>query len=315
MRIAPDRYRRIVVVAWVALAAIVATGAAVRLTESGLGCEDWPRCSEERFVPEWSFHGWIEFGNRLLSGLVALAVVVAVLSAYRRIPRRPDLVLWAWGLVAGVVAQIVLGGVTVLVDLHPLLVGAHFLLSMVLLWNVAVLWVRASGGPGPAVARPGVTPSLVNHGRLLVAQATVVLVSGTVVTGSGPNSGDSRAERLQFALEDVARIHGVLVWVLLALTVGLVVRLHRAGALHRPLQWLVAAIVVQGGIGYLQYALGVPPLLVELHILGAMAVWCLAVVAHLQLFDRPPESLETVPDRDSDPIGVSDGSDLAKMRS
>lgn len=290
-------------VAWLALAAIVGTGAAVRLTQSGLGCEDWPTCSEDRFVPEWSFHGWIEFGNRLLSGAVAFAVAVAVLLAYRRIPRRPDLIRWAWGLVAGVVAQILLGGATVLVDLHPLFVGAHFLLSMVTLWNAAVLWVKASAGPGPA--RPLVAPSFINHGRALVAQAVVVLVTGTLVTGTGPNSGDSRAERLQFELESITRVHSVMVWCFLAIAATLAIRLGRSGVLPRGLQWLLAAIVVQGGIGYWQFATVVPPLLVELHVLGSMVVWCLAMLTHLRLFERPNEEF--------DPEGVKDEPSLAKM--
>ena len=290
-------------VAWFSLALIVATGAAVRLTESGLGCEDWPRCSEERLVPELAFHPWIEFGNRLLSGVVALAVAAAVLTAYRRVPRRSDLIGWAWGLVAGVAAQIVLGGITVRVDLHPLFVGAHFLLSIVLLWNATVLYVKATSGPGPA--RPAVAASVVVHGRALVALAVGVLVTGTLVTGTGPNSGDSRAERLQFDLADVTRVHTAFVWTFLAVAVVLAVRLAASGRAQVHVRALLATILAQGAIGYVQYALGVPPLLVELHVIGSMVVWTFALLTYLRLFERPHE--EFTDER------VKSGRSVAKM--
>lgn len=287
--IKPATYRTIVAVAGASLAVIVLTGAAVRLTEAGLGCENWPACSDDRFVPEWSFHPWIEFGNRLLSGVVALAVAVAALTAYRRVPRRPDLIAWAWGLVAGVAAQIVLGGITVRVDLHPAFVGMHFLLSMVLLWNAIVLWVRASGGPSPTGPSP-----FAGHGRLLVGLASLVLVTGTLVTGTGPNSGDSRAERLDFDLVGIARVHSLTVWCYLAVLVTLALRLRTASALgddspaFGPARVLLAVAVAQGGIGYWQFATGVPPILVAGHIVGAIIVWCLSVLVHLRLFPRAP---------------------------
>lgn len=270
------------------MAAIVVTGAAVRLTQAGLGCENWPSCSDERFVPEWSFHPWVEFGNRLLSGLVALSTAFALIGAYRRRPRRPDLIIWAWGLVAGVAAQIVIGGITVRVDLHPALVGIHFVVSMVLLWNAVVLWLRA--GAGDSGATTSADSSVLNHARGLVVLATVVLLTGTVVTGTGPNSGDSRAERLDFELVDVARIHSITVWLFVATTVVLVFRLHRSGApaAGRAVRTLLMLSVAQGGVGYLQYATGVPPLLVGLHIVGSISVWIGALLVHAALFERSP---------------------------
>lgn len=304
MRIEPERYRTVVLIAGISLAAIVLTGAAVRLTEAGLGCENWPACSEDRFVPELALHPWIEFGNRLISGFVAIAVAIAALTAYRRIPRRPDLIRWAWGLVAGVAAQIVLGGVTVRVDLHPAFVGAHFLLSMVLLWNAVVLWVRASAGGPQAV--PLVGSSIKRHSLGAVGLASVVLFTGTLVTGTGPHGGDSRADRLQFDLESIARVHGVMVWCFLVAVVTLLVRLRTTPTpAERPLRLLAIAIVLQGGIGYLQFATGVPPLLVELHVLGALTVWCTTVLVHLRLFRRP--ELESVAD------GVTERPILARM--
>ena len=223
--VTPEQYRRVVFVAGLSLGAIVLTGAAVRLTQAGLGCEDWPACSEDRFVPEWSFHPWVEFGNRLISGFVALATIVAVLSAYRRQPKRPDLIRWAWGLVVGVLAQIILGGITVRTELHPAFVGTHFLLSMVLLWNAAVLWVKA--GAGGSETTPRVDPGIIAHSRVTLALATAVLFIGTLVTGTGPNSGDSRAVRLDLDLFEITRAHGVTVWLFLVSLVTLSVRLHR----------------------------------------------------------------------------------------
>lgn len=294
------------------LALIIFTGAAVRLTQSGLGCEDWPTCNDNQLVPAASFHGWIEFGNRLLSGAVAASVAAAVLTAYRRSPRRADLVRWAWGLVAGVLGQIFLGGATVLVDLHPAFVAAHYLLSAILMWNSLVLISKASGGPGPAV--PLVPSSMIQHGRALVILAATVLVTGTVVTGSGPHSGDARAARFGFHLDDVVRIHSVTAWFFVATTVTLVIRLAPVTGtapewrtIRRNGQVLLAATVAQGTIGYWQFFTGVPAGLVQLHVMGSVAVWCAALWLHLSLSRRPEE----VPVSDEIPTERLLGSELA----
>ena len=307
--ITPGSYRRIVAFAVASLALIVLTGAAVRLTEAGLGCEDWPACSEDRLVPELALHPWIEFGNRLFSGIVALAVIAAALNAYRRQPRRARLVNLSWGLVVGVAAQVVLGGITVRVDLHPASVGLHFLLSMVLLWNGVTLWVEADredddvSTPLALAPRLGPVPvplGAVGHGRLMVALATLVLVTGTLVTGAGPNGGDSRAERLDFDLWAITRVHSIAVWSFVAVAVALVVRIamatdrpsERSAPLTRsPLatgRLLLAVAVAQGAVGYWQFATGVPPLLVGLHVAGATIVWCTTVLLHLQVARSAP---------------------------
>jgi len=294
--ISPAGYRKTVLIAGFFLALIVLSGAAVRLSEAGLGCEDWPTCNDDQVVPEWELHGWIEFGNRLISGVVAVASSAAVLMAYRRRPQRRDLIIWAWGLVVGVAAQVILGGITVLADLNPMVVAVHFLLSMVLLWNAAVLWVKASppernpDSDLPSVRSQLPTGSIVNrwHARATVALAAAALIVGTLVTGTGPHGGDARADRLQLDLQTVARTHSAIVWLLLASSVALAVRVQGDptinGQAKRTLRILLAAIVAQGAVGYLQYATGVPRLLVELHILGAIAVWLTVVVAYHQLF-------------------------------
>lgn len=276
------------IAAWL-LAFIVFTGAAVRLTQSGLGCEDWPTCSEDRLVPEFTYHGWVEFGNRLLSGVVSIGVIAAVLGAYRRVPRRPDLIKLAWGLVVGVLAQIVWGGMTVLVGLHPFFVSVHFLLSMMLLWNAIVLLVRSGTGSGPATP---IAPALIPHLRLVAALGVAILISGTVVTGTGPHSGDSRADRLSLDLSSVVRVHSVIAWVFLAALLGLMWRVRsdrQATSLYRATQPVLAAVVVQGAIGYTQYFTGVPAILVFLHIVGATALWCALVWMYLSFFTRPLE--------------------------
>ena len=147
---APTVYARLTRFALWALAAIVVTGAAVRLTGSGLGCEDWPTCSEDRFVADLEYHALVEFVNRLFTGVVAIAVIAAVLGSWRRRPRRSDLITLSLGLVVGVLAQVVLGALLVKTGLDPRFTMGHFLLSMVLLQNAAVLDARARGDAGPA---------------------------------------------------------------------------------------------------------------------------------------------------------------------
>ena len=146
MRLQPAQYRAVTIGALLAVCAIVVTGAAVRLTGSGLGCDDWPNCNDSQLIDVSSKHAAIEQVNRLFTGLVSVAVIAAVLGSLVREPRRRDLTQWSVGLVAGVLGQIVLGGVTVLVDLHPIAVQGHLLLSMVLVANATVL-VRRAGEP------------------------------------------------------------------------------------------------------------------------------------------------------------------------
>lgn len=299
--ITPAAYRKITMVSLVLLAAIVVTGAGVRLTGSGLGCTDWPRCTDETFTPSSDLHANIEFWNRMITGLVSAAVVAAVLGSLRRAPRRRDLTWLSLGLVAGVLGQIVLGGIVVLTHLNPWLVQGHFVLSMVLVANAMVLTHRA-GLPDGAEERPIVTPALLRWGWGLVGLATVVLLTGTLVTGSGPHSGKTRApkdatlaqeisaakevKRLPIAVHDAARIHGATVWLLLAATIWVLVQLRRHqpdGPLPRRATVLTTVILLQGAVGYTQYFTGVPPLLVALHILGATLVWIAALALALHL--------------------------------
>ena len=288
----PEAYRRVTLVALLALVFIVVTGASVRLTGSGLGCPDWPTCDGSQVVSEFrDTPEVIEFVNRMITGLVSVAVAAAVLGSRWRVPRRRDLVLLSWGLVAGVVAQIVLGGVTVLLELNPIPVMGHFLLSMALVATAVVLHHRA-GEPDEGRRVPVEAPSTVLAGWAMVGQAALVLLFGTIVTGSGPHGGDPDVERLDVAIHDVVRAHGLMAWVLTALVLVVMVRTRRG--------WLVMlAVAAQITLGYVQYAQGVPELLVGFHVLGATLVWIAVLELHLSLW-------RVVPDRAAapDPVGA-----------
>lgn len=276
--ITPKLYRRFTLGALLSLAAIVVSGAAVRLTGSGLGCPDWPNCDNGRLVAPFEKQAMIEFTNRTITGLVSVAVILAVLGSIWRVPRRRDLVWLSWGLVAGVVAQIVLGGITVLVHLSPPIVMAHFLLSMVLIADAVVLHLRAGEPDGPR--RPVVDRDVGFASWVLLAAAAIVLFTGTIVTAAGPHGGDEDVRRLDLFIPDVARVHGASVILFLVLTLGTLWLMHRTSAptrVQRLGQWLVVAICVQGAIGYTQYFTGVPVLLVGIHIAGAVCVWIATV--------------------------------------
>jgi cytochrome c oxidase assembly protein subunit 15 len=295
--VAPEGYRRVTLVALGLLCLIVITGGAVRLSGSGLGCTDWPNCTRGRLAPAQitDAPAMVEFVNRVITGAVSVAVIVAVLGSLVRRPRRRDLVLLSIGLVVGVMAQIVLGGMVVLFDLSPRLVMGHFILSLLIVWNAVVLHHRA-GRPDDAVAVPAVSGELRVLTRLVVTAAAIVVFTGTVVTASGPHAGDSQAARLGFAVHDVARIHGIAVVLLLALTL-VTWRFGRAEAapatVTTAVRRLVLVLLAQAAVGYTQYFTGVPALLVGVHLCGAVAVWIAAT--RLALTTSSTAALELVP--------------------
>lgn len=282
-RLAPSTYRRITLAALLALCGIVLTGVAVRLTGSGLGCSDWPTCEDDRLVAPLEYHAMVEFVNRTITGFVSVAVILAVLGSLARVPRRRDLTWWSLGLVAGVVGQIVLGGITVLFHLNPLLVQGHFLLSMVLVWDAVVLHHRAAlpeDASGRAVVGPRPTEVVRRLATAVPVLAVGVLVAGTVVTGTGPHGGDEEVERLPLQISEVARVHGLVALAFLGCVLALVVVARRQPGNSRVVRqatlllWVVAAQVV---LGYWQYFNGVPVLAVGLHVALATLIWVLAV--------------------------------------
>lgn len=295
LQVSPRTFHRIALIALIALAGIVVTGGAVRLTSSGLGCTTWPQCTPQSLTPPLALHPMVEFLNRIVSASVGVAVAAALIGAYRRVPRRRDLTRLAWGLVAGYLGQAVLGGVTVIFDLSPGLVMAHFLLSMVLLWVAYTLWDRA-GSESP-LRRPVVRREVVLLGRLVVATAGLVLFVGTVVTGSGPHSGAPDVRRLPFPLRDVAQLHADIVLFLIGVTLTLAVLLRLIDAparAQRRARLLVIVMVLQAAVGYTQYFLGLPAALVGVHILGATLFW-IATLAVRASFSEPVPDAEALP--------------------
>jgi heme a synthase len=295
MRLTPSRYRAITIAALFALMAIIVSGAAVRLTGSGLGCADWPACSSARFIDVSTRHAAIEQVNRLFTGLVSVAVIAAVLGSLVRVPRRRDLTWLSLGLVAGVLAQIVLGGITVLVDLHPIAVQGHMIVSLVLVANAVLLVHRASEPDKGESVRP-VSPEISRHTVGIAAVTALALVTGTVVTGAGPHAGDVEARRFGVEIATAARVHGASVIFAVITMLILVWRLRGRAAERAELaDWISAWIVIallQGAIGYIQYFNGVPALLVGLHVLGATALWTVTIA--LVLRTVPARRLATV---------------------
>jgi heme A synthase len=273
---------------------IVVSGGAVRVTKSGLGCPDWPRCTGDSLVPTHSpehhvLNMSIEFGNRLITFVVLAVGILVFVAALRLRPRRRGLVWWALAQPMSVVAQAVIGGIVVLTELHPAAVSLHFLVSPALLVFCVALWIRA--GEGDAPPRPLAGPWTRRLAAALLVSCAAVLVAGTVVTGTGPHAGDAESRRYGFNITDVARIHGELAWVTIALTAIAIVALYRTGApaaARRRAHELAGLIVVQGAVGYTQYFLGVPAGLVLLHMLGSVLMWIAAFRLFFALRDRGP---------------------------
>jgi len=256
-------------------AAIVVTGGAVRLTGSGLGCPTWPECTPGSYFPvenqvEGTFHSWIEFANRLLTFVLvifALATLFAVLRAGRK-----DLRILAVGQFLGIFGQGVLGGITVLTDLNPISVASHFLLSTVLIAAATSLHSRRKG---PTV-KTGVRGPLNSYSKTHVMWSTLVIILGTIVTGSGPHAGDINAPRLDIRIQDAARMHSLSVIILMLFTIVFYFRKEVSTVTKRRLMIFFSIALSQGAIGYIQYFLGVPELLVALHLLGTTLVWIAA---------------------------------------
>lgn len=260
-------------------AGITVTGAAVRVTGSGLGCPTWPKCTPDSFIPiahpEISpVTMAVEFGNRLLTFLVLAVGMACVIAAIRLAPRRNSLIRLAMIQPLGIVAQALWGGLVVKSVLHPVTVGMHFLISIALTAGCWMLYARASEGDGPATRT--VHRDIRRVGHVLVAAVAVLLVAGVAVTGTGPHSGDLLASRFDFDIETVARLHADLVYIVVGLTFALLLALHVSDA-PRPARRAALALLVvellQGVIGYTQYFMGVPAFLVGMHVLGSTLVW------------------------------------------
>ncbi len=285
MRVTPERYRQIAVASLVALFLVIVAGAAVRLTNSGLGCDDWPNCNETTFVDVSSKHAAVEQVNRMFNGIVTVAVLAVGILSHRVRPRPRGAIGLAWTLVALVAANAVLGGISVLVDLHPLAVQGHLLLALAALVVNFVLIARCST-PRAAVEISRRSMRLV---WCVAAGTSAAIVAGTLVTGSGPHAGDENAPRLDLDIESIARVHGTIVIATIAVMVALALRIKARPEERTELAdavsiWLFVGII-QAAIGYIQYFNDLPVLLVGAHVGGAAALTL--ATTHLVLRAKP----------------------------
>ncbi|MGN6636571.1 MAG: COX15/CtaA family protein [Oryzihumus sp.] len=267
--------RRILLTNVVLEVGIVVTGGLVRLTGSGLGCPTWPECVPGSFTPvahqAQGIHKVIEFGNRTLPSVVGIAAIAVILAVWKLAPGRRSLLRLSTLPLLGVVAQAVLGGITVLTGLNPATVAAHFLLSMVVVAISTLLLVRA--GEGDATPTPVARREVGLLARVTVALGAVVLALGTVVTGSGPHSGDAvHPTRFGFDPRSVSWLHADAVMLFTGLVVAMLVAVRLVDAparTRRAWTWVLVVTLAQGVVGYVQYFTGLPEAVVALHMLGA----------------------------------------------
>lgn len=255
--------------------ALVVTGGAVRLTGSGLGCPTWPQCTPGSYVPvagqiQGQVHAWIEFGNRLITFVLVIAALLTLIAVLRS--GRRDLRILAVGQFLGIFGQGVLGGITVLTHLNPISVASHFLLSIILIAAATSLFTRRHT---PAIKKLSeLAPDIFS--RAHVSLSALVLVFGTVVTGSGPHAGDINAPRLHIKIQTAALIHGSAVVLLLLLTLAFYLSKQTSPATKKLLTIFALISFAQGLIGLIQYLQGVPELLVATHLAGSTLVWIAA---------------------------------------
>ena len=258
----------------VGICLLVVAGGVVRLTGSGLGCDDWPNCNDERFIDVSNGHAAIEQINRLLSGLIGLPTLLLAVVSLRAAPLGSGLRWPAIGVLVSVLANGLVGGIAVRGDLHPALVQSHFLLAMISI-VFGLIAIRASSGT--AIDWSGSTMRT-PRGRLtaaLFALTAAALVTGTVVTGAGPHAGEADVRRFGFDIGTVARLHSITVIGAVAIAAALAwtVTKRRDPSMQAALSTWMFIALVQGGIGYTQYFTGVPELLVGAHIAGATLLW------------------------------------------
>jgi heme a synthase len=252
----------------------VLSGASVRLTESGLGCANWPSCTKSQFTPPLSFHPIMEFANRMVVGLLVVAVIVGFFGAVLRENRRRDL-LWLSGLLAGgVIGEAGVGAAVVYSKLNPYVVMVHFMLGMALVAVALVLTLRAGRADEPGTSK--VSNQVRRIAKAMIGVLVIVIAAGTATTGAGPHAGGPGAPRIPVPLADMARTHSSIVLVLGALTLVELWMIHRTSApesVARRGEVLLGVMIAQGLIGYTQYFTHEPALLVGVHVAGALSLW------------------------------------------
>jgi heme A synthase len=313
----PTSMRRLALAGVIADTAIMSTGAAVRLSSSGLGCPDWPRCSTSDIVASKNagqtlLNTWIEFSNRLLNFPLVIIAVLVFIAAWRFRPggvKRRDLFWLGLTQPAGVVAQAVIGGIVVLTKLSPAAVSVHFLVSASIVAAAVLLHVRVTEGNAPPTTV--VRRDLRLVAAALVAVTCAMLAAGTVVTGTGPLAGNAAAPRYKLPLEGVTQLHADIGWLMAGLAVALVLGLRVSGAPPRVVRagWImIAALGLQGVLGYIQYFTHLPAGLVWVHVTGSVLVWIAVLRLFLAMRDRGPVNtaptgpLAAVPTRQPEPL-------------
>ena len=294
-RVTPAFLRRLTTLNVVLLLAVVVSGAIVRLSNSGLGCRDWPNCSSTQFVSVATDHAAIEQINRIFSGLIGIPLVLTVLAVYQVRPRRGDLIVRAWILLGLFLCEAVVGGLSVQLQLAWFSVMSHFLLAVALLSVALQLRQRVREPAGRRV--PIVRTEAVWLVRVVYVWTIGVLILGTLVTAAGPHGGDRDAKRLAIPITDLARTHAVAVDLLVILTLVTAVVLVRTRA-PRPVlstvSFAIGAMVAQGVLGYVQYAEAVPAVLAGFHVFGAVLVFsavqqlALSITAPIAAGPAPP---------------------------
>ena len=255
---------------------IVLTGGVVRVTASGLGCPTWPACDATSIAPTpaLGIHGLIEFANRVFTGVLIIAVGWAIVAARLQKSRVRALTRLAWSQFWLVVANAVAGGISVLTGLNPWVVALHFMLAIALLTTTTLTWHRARQ---PVVAAPALRPASSGLSWALAAATLVLIMVGTLVSGSGPHSGDSaQVPRMGFVWADVTVFHAVLGTVTLLVAVALLILLRgdlNGRLARRRVAFFVVVVVLQGAVGTVQALNGLPEALVAIHLLGAALVW------------------------------------------
>ncbi|MFT2014670.1 COX15/CtaA family protein [Streptomyces sp. 796.1] len=279
---------------------IVVTGGAVRLTQSGLGCETWPKCTDDSLTPtaDMGIYGVIEFSNRLLTYVLCAVIGFFIIVARAAKPMRSSLTRLGWSQFWIVMGNAVVGGITVLTGLNPYIVSSHFLLSTVLLTVAVITWQRTREGDD--APRLLVATAVRQLSWLLVGAAAALIVIGTVVTGSGPHAGDAReVHRIPLDWQEITQLHVDFVYIVFGLTVALWFTLRAVRAPHPAARRVVELFVVllsQGLIGYVQYFTHLPEFVVGMHMLGSCLVWIAVLRVFLVLRDRGTPPPDAVPD-------------------
>lgn len=294
--VTPARFRWFALATFVSMILIVLTGAAVRLTGSGLGCPDWPTCFRHRVSGSWSIHPLIEYANRFVTVALTLVVVATVVAAWRRAPRRTDLIGLSLVLVGGIVADALLGALVVYSKLNPWLVALHMVVSLAMVVAAAVLYHRSKYVYGPGARADVRDPHFRLVARLLWAPFAATVLAGTVTTGAGPHAGSSsgqlHARRLPIALIDATWIHSAAAVLFIGIVTGIAFAIWRADvpqALRAGVRRLVLVSGAQAAIGLTQYATHLPAALVELHVAGAVSLTIGVTQFHLKQTARDRE--------------------------